>query len=565
MKTMIAKWHPDDVVSTKEQTLLSGKSKIPFKIETGFYRSLSTAKGIYYLVYDDEAYKNKCEINSYKLILYDGNSSELLMRNLWIWKNRFDDCFLVFSSFSNKAIYLIDSRGVVFEISSYSGYYVTSCCEVDIDREKGCYLINGTKIFYQTSEEREAFQKRIIPEEGVSYNKDFNRFIRSNAHNATGYLYLTAGTSKCGEMIKYFADMGMRVETVPNIICDDSTINVRIPLDEENAKREDVQFLCCKYSNQFSIFNVPYEWIGGGLSFPGKWKQKKYDLGLILPKGKETITYYVINNLRAAFRTTDDYGLYKKTLSKIVRLFERGSWRPSQNVFSDLLLLHPNECYRNIPYVLERLGYINTLLVGTEEIRQQDRIEHMVFLDSLEKEGFAETESIEEIDDVYLKDKLTAEDVSNHSSRYNYLYQLAFRKSIQLYKEKMAQFESQALKDMSQKGYRISKWKNESNLFSIVAREYPDAIYQFRCKWLGQQSIDVYIPSLKVGIEYQGEQHYRPISFFGGEKAFEDLIRRDLRKQKLCRDNGVNLIIWKYDEAVSKIVLEKKLRQTLGS
>lgn len=560
---MFQKWQPDDVVSTKERPLLSGKIEIPFRIETGFYRSLSTANGMYYLVYDDEAYKEKYESNSYKLVLYDGIHINPLMRNLRVWKNRFDESFLVFSSYTTKTIYLIDSRGFIFEVCSYSGGLVSPYYGVDVDKENGCYLINGVKVYYQTAEERNAFREKTRPVEGVSHNKDFNRFVRANSHNALGYLYLTGGSSKCGAFINYFADRGMRVEGVPNILCDDGTINIRIPLDEENTKRKEIHFLCAKYKNEFSIFNLPYQWVGGGLSFPQKWIQKKYDLGFHIPKGKEALAYAVVNNLREAYRTADDYDLFKKTLSKVVRLFEKGKQQSFRNEFTDLLLLYPEEWECTTAYVLERLDYINSLLIGTEDIRRKEREEYIEFIDELEAKGFTHLKSAKEIDDEFLRSELSATDVLEKGVKYNYLYKLAYRKSKQLYKERMMLFESQTLNDMAINGYKISRWKNESNLFSIVAQEYKDAIYQYHCNWLGLQSLDVFIPSLNIGIEYQGEQHYKPIDYFGGEQAFDDLVRRDIQKQKLCKENGVTLIIWKYDEAVSKALLDKKIQQVV--
>lgn len=39
--------------------------------------------------------------------------------------------------------------------------------------------------------------------------------------------------------------------------------------------------------------------------------------------------------------------------------------------------------------------------------------------------------------------------------------------------------------------------------------------------------VDFYLPDLHIYIEYNGEQHYRPVEYFGGQKAFEDQQKRD--------------------------------------
>ncbi|WP_209125444.1 hypothetical protein [Alkalihalobacillus sp. BA299] len=107
------------------------------------------------------------------------------------------------------------------------------------------------------------------------------------------------------------------------------------------------------------------------------------------------------------------------------------------------------------------------------------------------------------------------------------------------------------------------KWKNEIELFKLVKKHYSDAIFQYRARWLEYQSLDIYIPSLKIAIEYQGQQHYEPIEFFGGEEAFIYRKKMDQLKEKKCKDNGIKLILWKYKDVVSKANLNKKMKELL--
>lgn len=51
---------------------------------------------------------------------------------------------------------------------------------------------------------------------------------------------------------------------------------------------------------------------------------------------------------------------------------------------------------------------------------------------------------------------------------------------------------------------------------------------------------------LKFLIEFNGEQHYKPIEYFGGEEGFKQLQERDLKKQDYCRIHGIPLIIIPY-------------------
>lgn len=57
-------------------------------------------------------------------------------------------------------------------------------------------------------------------------------------------------------------------------------------------------------------------------------------------------------------------------------------------------------------------------------------------------------------------------------------------------------------------------------------------------------------------IEYNGEQHYRPIEYFGGEKKFKQQIERDQIKKNYCEVNNIPLLIipyWDF-ENISKLV-----------
>ena len=90
------------------------------------------------------------------------------------------------------------------------------------------------------------------------------------------------------------------------------------------------------------------------------------------------------------------------------------------------------------------------------------------------------------------------------------------------------------------------KWKHELSLFHALRKKHPDTLYQYRPEWLGRQSLDLYIPSLRTAIEYQGIQHSAAVDFFGGEEALAHRQELDARKRQLCAENGVRLVEWPY-------------------
>lgn len=67
---------------------------------------------------------------------------------------------------------------------------------------------------------------------------------------------------------------------------------------------------------------------------------------------------------------------------------------------------------------------------------------------------------------------------------------------------------------------------------------------QKRFEWLGKQSLDFYIPKYNIAIECQGIQHFEAIKFFGGESGLCKQKERDIKKQKLCNDNGLKLLYY---------------------
>lgn len=104
---------------------------------------------------------------------------------------------------------------------------------------------------------------------------------------------------------------------------------------------------------------------------------------------------------------------------------------------------------------------------------------------------------------------------------------------------------------MYKKVYGKVIWKSEYRLFQFIRLFFPDAIYQYRSDWLGEQSLDIYIPSISSCIEYHGEQHFVASSYFGGETKLVENKERDTRKEEKCVANGVKYVVWAYNLSVT--------------
>jgi hypothetical protein len=102
-------------------------------------------------------------------------------------------------------------------------------------------------------------------------------------------------------------------------------------------------------------------------------------------------------------------------------------------------------------------------------------------------------------------------------------------------------------------------WVSETKLFKLVQSIFPDAQPHAMPDWLMPQHLDVYIASKRLAFEYQGRQHFEPVSYFGGDSAFEATLERDKLKVKKCKANGITLIHWDYDEPITLETLTSKL------
>jgi hypothetical protein len=104
-------------------------------------------------------------------------------------------------------------------------------------------------------------------------------------------------------------------------------------------------------------------------------------------------------------------------------------------------------------------------------------------------------------------------------------------------------------------------WKGETTLAQLVRSIFPDARREYTAEWLQGQRIDIFVPSRNLAFEYHGEQHYRPIEFFGGELGHNATVERDARKRTACRKAGVVLIEWNHRDPISKDLLIAKIKQ----
>lgn len=92
--------------------------------------------------------------------------------------------------------------------------------------------------------------------------------------------------------------------------------------------------------------------------------------------------------------------------------------------------------------------------------------------------------------------------------------------------------------------------------------------FQKRYKWLyfvtpkNPLKLDFYLPEYNICIEYQGEQHYRPVEYFGGAETLGLYQQRDFKKKKILEKNNINVIKYSFKDSIEYI--ENNLSKILG-
>lgn len=73
----------------------------------------------------------------------------------------------------------------------------------------------------------------------------------------------------------------------------------------------------------------------------------------------------------------------------------------------------------------------------------------------------------------------------------------------------------------------------------------------------------MWVPELRLGIEYQGEQHYEAIKHWGGDEGLAKRQSNDRKKRALCKQLGYTLIEFRFDEELTESTVHSRLKRHL--
>lgn len=99
--------------------------------------------------------------------------------------------------------------------------------------------------------------------------------------------------------------------------------------------------------------------------------------------------------------------------------------------------------------------------------------------------------------------------------------------------------------------------KGEERIARVLENKNIKFIHDEAClDFLGELRPDFYLPDYNLIIEYDGEQHFKPIEIFGGIERFKKTQKLDALKACLCEEHNIKLIRISYTQfdEIEKII-----------
>lgn len=137
-----------------------------------------------------------------------------------------------------------------------------------------------------------------------------------------------------------------------------------------------------------------------------------------------------------------------------------------------------------------------------------------------------------------------------HNNRYAYSlihkeYKNA-RSKVRIICNKHGVFQQTINNHLRGRGCPKCKYKTQTYIYNVCQEMFPDydVKYSYRkFNWLriskyGTLELDIYVPEIKLAIEYDGEQHFKPVCFGSvslkkAKRNFSEIQKRDEMKNKL--------------------------------
>lgn len=173
----------------------------------------------------------------------------------------------------------------------------------------------------------------------------------------------------------------------------------------------------------------------------------------------------------------------------------------------------------------------------------------------------------------YTTDEFVKKATEQHFNKYDYskVKYVNSQTKVCIICPEHGEFWQRPANHLSGQGCPKCRLVGQTRLYNKLKQKFPNLNILFEATslqipWIGNQRIDIYIPSINVAIELMGQQHYEVIPYFKNGSSLEITQQRDNRKRQKCKDNNCTLIELKYyytkeefDDLCSKIT--KKIEE----
>jgi hypothetical protein len=102
---------------------------------------------------------------------------------------------------------------------------------------------------------------------------------------------------------------------------------------------------------------------------------------------------------------------------------------------------------------------------------------------------------------------------------------------------------------------KCKSYKGELKIRDLLLKKgvfFEEQVRFSDCRLKKPLVFDFFLPIHNILIEFDGEQHIRPIERWGGEKAFQLQRKRDEIKNNYCKNNGITLVRIGYYENIEQ-------------
>lgn len=237
-----------------------------------------------------------------------------------------------------------------------------------------------------------------------------------------------------------------------------------------------------------------------------------------------------------SFSVRPDSHLSKKYGCKECGIIKRTNIRKNSNWYSDCIKVHG---YR---YDYSLVNYINSKTKVSIICKEHGVFNMILNAHITQKHNCPKCHRVFDTNDFITKSKI----IHNNFYDYSNSIYVNAREKIDIICNKHNKFMIQPYLHLQGQGCPKCKMsKGESKINNVLTnlnikfecqKTFSDCISENKLKF------DFYLTEKNICIEYDGEQHFRPIEYFGGENSFNKLKERDNIKNVYCVNNNIILL-----------------------